>query len=496
MRSRIPLTLLFATGACRPDEPRMTAAQAMDPATCKECHPRHHAEWLASMHAYAAEDPVFRAMNSLGQQQTGGELGGFCVQCHAPVAAALGLTEDGLNLDEVPASLRGVTCYACHAVVDVDGDHNNPLTLGMDAVMRGGIDDPQTDLAPHDAAWSRWLAGSERETLYDSARMCGSCHDIVTPAGVHLERTYAEWQASLYARTDAGGILPDPASQSCVACHMGPPEPGPIADLEGVRGDRHFHPHHFAGVDLHLSSFPDEESGPAVEEQARMAIAAGLRRAALCAIVCVAAGDDGGFDITQWLHNETAGHAWPSGAAQDRRAWVEIIAYDASGPVYESGVVADGVAVTELPDPALWLLRDRMFDADGEEVHMFWQAHTVQSNLLAVAADLSLDASTWQSRIYHAPVDAIDRISSRVRLQPMGLEVLDELIDGQVLDPAVRDKMETLDMPSTVIEWTPDAGDQFCALDGVDCTEFGSCVGVRNGDAFGNCLPAELMAAP
>jgi hypothetical protein len=56
--------------------------------------------------------------------------------------------------------------------------------------------------------------------------------------------------------------------------------------------------------------------------------------------------------------------------------------------------------------------------------------------------------------------------------------------------------METLDMPSTVIEWTPDAGDQFCALDGVDCTEFGSCVGVRNGDAFGNCLPAELMAAP
>ena len=43
------------------------------------------------MHAYAAEDPVFLAMNQRGQRETNGELGDFCVQCHAPVAVHVGL---------------------------------------------------------------------------------------------------------------------------------------------------------------------------------------------------------------------------------------------------------------------------------------------------------------------------------------------------------------------------------------------------------------------
>ena len=38
------------------------------------------------MHAYAAEDPVFLAMNARGQRETKGALGDFCVKCHAPMA--------------------------------------------------------------------------------------------------------------------------------------------------------------------------------------------------------------------------------------------------------------------------------------------------------------------------------------------------------------------------------------------------------------------------
>jgi hypothetical protein len=38
------------------------------------------------MHAYAAEDPVFLAMNARGQRETQGALGAFCVNCHAPLA--------------------------------------------------------------------------------------------------------------------------------------------------------------------------------------------------------------------------------------------------------------------------------------------------------------------------------------------------------------------------------------------------------------------------
>ena len=72
------------------------------------------------MHAYASEDPVFRALNALGQAETNGELGDFCVQCHAPLAVELGLTTDGLELDEVPEHLRGIGCTFCHQVDAVE----------------------------------------------------------------------------------------------------------------------------------------------------------------------------------------------------------------------------------------------------------------------------------------------------------------------------------------------------------------------------------------
>lgn len=79
----------------------LTIEELRDPGTCGECHPDHFREWSGSMHAYAAVDPVFIAMNARGQEKTDGALGDFCVKCHAPVAVELGLTTDGSNLDDV-----------------------------------------------------------------------------------------------------------------------------------------------------------------------------------------------------------------------------------------------------------------------------------------------------------------------------------------------------------------------------------------------------------
>ena len=130
------------------------------------------------MHAYAADDPVFLAMNARGQRETGGGLGDFCVRCHAPVALRTGATRDGLNLPELPRSQKGVTCYFCHQVTDVTDSHNNALSIAEDETMRGAIRDPQTPHA-HRAAYSPL----HDRTMRDSATLCGSCHDVVTPAG-------------------------------------------------------------------------------------------------------------------------------------------------------------------------------------------------------------------------------------------------------------------------------------------------------------------------
>jgi cytochrome c553 len=63
----------------------LPVAELMDPETCAGCHPKHFAEWQSSMHAYAADDPVFLALNrrrSRGDRRS--RSASFCVGCHAP----------------------------------------------------------------------------------------------------------------------------------------------------------------------------------------------------------------------------------------------------------------------------------------------------------------------------------------------------------------------------------------------------------------------------
>src|SRR5215472_14046440 len=113
----------------------------IDPNDCLSCHADHYQDWSGSMHAYASDDPVFRAMNKRGQRETGGTLGAFCVNCHAPLAVRTGATTDGLNLDSVDPKLKGVTCFFCHTIDAVNGTNDNPLHVSDDNAMRGPLSD-------------------------------------------------------------------------------------------------------------------------------------------------------------------------------------------------------------------------------------------------------------------------------------------------------------------------------------------------------------------
>jgi len=170
-----------------PGRTLMTAAQARDPKACMKCHPNHYTEWQASMHAYASRDPVFLAMNARGQRETNGQLGDFCVKCHAPMAVIDGKTKDGLNLPDLPDEVKGITCYFCHNATSVEGTHNATVKLANDATMRGPIEHPKQP-GVHKAEYAPMFNGD----LLESSSFCGGCHDIVTPNGVHLERTFDE----------------------------------------------------------------------------------------------------------------------------------------------------------------------------------------------------------------------------------------------------------------------------------------------------------------
>lgn len=434
---RISIALLAAAVAsCGGDEP-LSIEELMDPETCKTCHPTHYEEWAGSMHAYAADDPVFLAMNRRGQEETGGELGDFCVNCHAPMAVRLGETTDGLNLDQVPQKLKGVTCYFCHQVTDVEGDHNNPLVLAMDQTMRGGLRDPVSPGA-HRTAYS---------TLHDadaleSSNLCGACHDIVTPAGIHIERTFAEWKGSVFNKPLLEGGL------TCSNCHM-PTTPGTVADVDGVPL-RSLREHAFPGVDVAITPWPGKE-----------AQLAGIERDLFGAILpklCVTPAA-GGFSVEYNLDNVFAGHAIPSGAGLDRRFWAEVRVWRGDDVIVETGVVpADqAVATAAESDPLLWQIRDFGFDSQGEVAHMFWDVREITSELLPPGVTNDMTDPRFNhsvSRFFDVVGEAPTRAEAVVYARPIGLDVMDDLTESGHLDESFRSEIPTFRLDGSALVWT------------------------------------------
>jgi hypothetical protein len=418
------------------DAPTLTGDALLDPNNCLPCHAEQFREWSGSMHAYAGEDPVFVAMNKRMQRETKGKAGSLCVGCHAPVAVRMGKTTDGLNLAELPAYMRGVTCFFCHTTDAVEGTHNNPLRLAGDDILRGGLNGPVG--APHKTGYSA-LHDREQQA---SSTTCGGCHDIVSPLGAHIERTFEEWKTSLYAQ---------PGQLSCGKCHMEGRD-GQAARVDGAPR-RTVHDHMMPAMDVALTPFNDEPAQRAAVQR--------LLDTTLLAKLCVKQTPTTGLIAEITLDNAFAGHKFPSGAAQDRRAWVELVAYRGATPVFTSGVVPDKKAVASIGDPNLWVLRDKHFGPDGKETHMFWETASYTSELLpaAVTADRTDPAFIHSvTKNYALPLPAPDRVTMRVRMRPLDFDLLDDLVATRDLDAAILDRVPTFDLGSTVKEWTSAGG--------------------------------------
>jgi Cytochrome c554 and c-prime len=506
----------------------LTRLEMLQPTNCVPCHKSHFDDWTESMHAQASDDPVFIAMNKRGQRETNGKLGTFCVKCHAPMAVRDGMTPDGLNLGMLPTYYKGVTCFFCHTINSVNDNHNNAsVNLADDLVMRGELQDPPAVVNPaHASAYSTFHDDQKK----DSAVMCGSCHDIKSPAGGDIERTFIEWSNSAFS-------VPGPKGFTCSfsSCHM---SAAPVPVVVGTGGPkRSFHPHNFPAVDVSLQAntvttsgagtFPEagdptdsassmeggetpagEASSPDGAQTAdagaatdagstpadaatssptggvaadgglpgMVAVQNALNSTVLAGALCVNVNSQ----IRVILDTVGVGHHWPSGAAQDRRAWAEVIAYDASGNViYSSGVVPDGTPVTSIKDPDLWLLRDCMFDAKSRPVVNFWEAANVNGyELPAMTTFDPTQMGYYANHIVqsfprdpsaHLP-ERPARVTLRMRIQPIGIEVLQDLVASQDLDPSIVAKMPTFDVslqgpggdgfpPPGGLEWTPASTD-------------------------------------
>ncbi len=437
--------------ACGDDvQPPLSVAQLQQPVTCTSCHADHSRQWSGSMHAYASVDPIFRALHKRGQRETGGALGLFCVRCHAPMAVENGtITEANVatfDFDTLTPAETGVTCYFCHNVKEVVADENNGLVIAHDQTMRGGAMNPVANPV-HDSAYSPLMDG----TKLDSSPMCGGCHDVRNGNGVLIEDTFADWKRTMFAT--------DPrAAQSCAGCHMEASD-GVIADAPGLGVTTRIaglHDHFMAAVDEALVPFPESDAHAiALAEQLSGAVAIqgtippGERRP--IGGICLDPPGELRVRIEPF-----AGHSVPSGAAFDRRMWLEVIATDVNGQVvFQTGVVPDDKDPDEVEatDSNLLGFWRRALTPGAGSAHFFWEIGAFvddDRHLLSPAIELGLDHSTRAVFRNVPSYTTIEKIVARVRLRALPLELLRLLEASGDLAPGFAAKLETYDLSVSV----------------------------------------------
>jgi hypothetical protein len=287
----------------------------------------------------------------------------------------------------------------------------------------------------------------------------------VTPRGVALERTYTEWKGTIFSHDDPANLLP----LTCSGCHMkSTPGEDVIADKPGLDVPaRHngYHEHLWPAIDQALTAWPDGDTLAAgITRDLDPAIAIvgptpiGRTSADAPGGICVTPNNGG--ELTVRIDSRGTGHMWPSGAAQDRRAWLEVIAYDAdNNVVFQSGVVPDDKDPEEINDPNLAKLWDQVTKDDMTPAHFFWDvAFTNPENLIRPPVTLDQnDPAFDHSRTFTYSVPSvesmIDHVTARVRIRPLSLRMLDDLVSSGDLDPAVASQLKTLDIKGTQRTW-------------------------------------------
>jgi hypothetical protein len=291
---------------------------------------------------------------------------------------------------------------------------------------------------------------------------------VVTPRGVALERTFEEWQTTFFSQPDAQHHL------TCGACHM-PSSDGVIAEAPGLNVRSHnggFHEHLWPAIDQALTPLPGgdvlatgikRDLDPAIAIIGPTPFASNLQYGGICLDPL-----EGGI-LSVRMDSIGTGHDWPTGAAQDRRAWLEVVAYDASDKVvFHTGTLDDGMGTPlpdgmdpeDLADPDLFGLWDRAFKDDGSPAHMFWDIARVDGQLLRPPVTLDKNSPLFDhssTAMFHVPgvFGRIDHIKARIQIRPLSYGLIRDLVGSGDLAADAVTRLPTLDV-GTQHTWNAD----------------------------------------
>jgi hypothetical protein len=336
-----------------------------EPEQCASCHPKHFKEWQISMHAYAMKDPVFHALDSIGQIRSNNRLNQFCRECHSPIGSLSGETPIGYNRNTISKlAVHGISCDVCHSMKSPNPGGNIP-TFRTDKVKQGSIPNPIENS----------FHKSEFVPKYATSEICEPCHMVTSPNGIVVEETFKEWKQSVYPARPV----------SCQECHMHYSE-GPAAIGGPIRK---VHEHKMIGVDIPLTDdFPGrEETIKAVDSLLRFS-----SKYSIFAPDSVRRNTS--FKVRGTVYNSTTGHNLPSGTIYERQMWIEMLAIDKStgDTLYKSGTLdANG----DLRNHNSEYVKKGLISKDndltifngiakkhGKEIDFFWEADAIENRTI------------------------------------------------------------------------------------------------------------------
>jgi hypothetical protein len=385
--SSLVLTLLAAVQAIAPvmvpvgttsndfilpgSQPGSMADNLFESQNCQGCHDSagafgdgHYNYWKSSMMAQSTRDPIFWAALAIANQDAP-EAGTYCMRCHTPGGFLDGhaTPADGSGLQAFGIDQDGVSCSVCHRMVD-------PVyTAGADpvedvAILAGLILPPGADAhtgqyiidpddrrrGPYGLDSNTHLHGTLMSPFHQDSRLCANCHDVSNPVysaqaggtyalnGMNaphptfsktdmfpIERTYSEWEQSVFAIApqDVGGRFGGtlPAVASCQDCHM--PTVESLACAFGLTPRPDINQHTFLGTNSWVIKavqdlFPFDAGISASEADAAVA-----RNVAFMQEAADLTAWADGADLHVRVVNRT-GHKLPTGYGEGRRMWISI----------------------------------------------------------------------------------------------------------------------------------------------------------------------------
>lgn len=177
----------------KPPKSFSTLEASLDPSACGACHRRQWEDWKTSLHAHAMGPGIMGQLVNVPPTDTSALRD--CTRCHAPLAEQETSLIKQLRGKKHTDALheQGLVCGACHVRKNV---RYGPPPIKPSAEGK----------LPHD--------GFVSTPAFEDGQFCAACHqfgkDGYVLNGKPLENTYAEWQASPYARQ----------GKQCQSCHM------------------------------------------------------------------------------------------------------------------------------------------------------------------------------------------------------------------------------------------------------------------------------------